>query len=571
VKLALAAIAAVTVVHAWLAFVALAPDAVYSGDFGVKFVQARELWTHHFTSMAIEPRNTFLDADGRFSPLRAPFVFKTPVGTQAIFPPAAAVLQGLFVPMGGILGMRLLSLISVMVTLWATWRLSPRGWAGAALPIVIGLATPLWFYAVIESEHAPAVALAAVAFAIVLWLRDDEIAASDGRLTSRPDGKRPYRRAMAAGLLLGAAASIRDESVLLVPGLLLACWIKRRSWEDVAYALGGCVLALSIAAAVEVWWFGRPMAAHLRHAVHILRVALRLTSRPNQELPELHPLSLGERWDYVGQYWTFGTGSDALIAGLTMVVAIGVAARAYFKNAWPLVPMLVMLFAVAAYDLYALLMAPKWVPGLYRLSPFLVFAIITPPAEADDRWLWRVSLFSLVTYLVIAFAGVDTSGGKSLGPRLLLPLLPLLVAASWRNIDDFRRAPRRDERTVGLCGLALAAVAIVLHLGATIPAYVARSNEDAAAMRVIRGAPERVIVADDMYTAQQILPMYYNRVILLAETPPAGHEIGANLDQQRINSVMLVSRRPDAPITLPPLHLAEEVQQGRFRIQYWRR
>ena len=65
----------------------------------------------------------------------------------------------------------------------------------------------------------------------------------------------------------------------------------------VAFALGGCVLTLSVAAAVEGWWFGRPMAAHLRHAVHILRVALRLTSRPNQELPELHPLSLRERWD----------------------------------------------------------------------------------------------------------------------------------------------------------------------------------------------------------------------------------------------------------------------------------
>lgn len=563
-KLALAAIAAVTAVYAWLAFIALAPDAVYSGDFGVKFVQARELWNHQFTSLAIEPRNTFIDADGRFSPLRAPFVFKTPVGTQAIFPPAAAVVQGIFVPMGGLLGMRLLSLLSCMLTLWATWRLSPRGW-GAALPIVIGLATPLWFYAVIESEHAPAVALAAVAFAVALSGRAGERVGADGPLTSG------YGRSVAAGLALGAAAAIRDESILLVPGLLLACWSRDRSWRGAAFALGGCVLTLSVAAAVEVWWFSRPMAAHLRHAVHILRVALRLTSRPNQELPELQPLSLRQRWDYVGQYWTFGTGSDALIIGLVVVVGIGLAARAYFKSAWPLIPMLAVLFAVAAYDVYQLLLAPKWVPGLYRLSPFLVFALITPPPGATDRWLWRISLFSLVTYLVIAFAGVDTSGGKSLGPRLLLPLLPLLVAAAWRTIDDFRRAPSRPDRIAGGLGLALVALALVIHTAAAIPAYIVRSNEDASAMRVIRNSPERVIVADDMYTAQQILPMYYNRVILLAETPPAGHEIGANLDLARISSVILVSRRPDAPITLPPLRLANEVQQGRFRIQYWRR
>jgi hypothetical protein len=376
---------------------------------------------------------------------------------------------------------------------------------------------------------------------------------------------------LAAGLALGAAAAIRDESILLVPGLLLACWSRDRSWRTAAFALGGCVLTLSVAAAVEVWWFGRPMAAHLRHAVHILRVALRLTSRPNQELPELHPLSLRERWDYVGQYWTFGTGSDTLIVTIVAVVAIAIAARAYFKSAWPLVPMLAVLFGLAAYDVYQLLMAPKWVPGLYRLSPFLVFAILAPPAEAADRWLWRISLFSLVTYLVVAFAGVDTSGGKSLGPRLLLPLLPLLVAAAWRNIDDFRRAPRRPDRLAGAWGLGLAGLALIIHGGAAIPAYIVRSNEDASAMRTIRDAPDRVIVADDMYTAQQILHMYYGRVILLAETPPAGDEIGQTLERERVNSAVLVSRRPDAPIGLRPLRMIEEVQRGRFRIQFWRR
>jgi len=388
---------------------------------------------------------------------------------------------------------------------------------------------------------------------------------SCGRLSSRP-----YRY-LVAGLALGAAAAIRDESILLVPGLLLATWSRARSGRAVACALGGCVLTLSVAAAVEVWWFGRPMAAHLRHAVHILRVALRLTSRPNQELPELHPLSLRERWDYVGQYWTFGTGSDTLIAGIAAVVAIGVAARAYFRSAWPLVPMLALLVALAAYDVYELLIAPKWVPGLYRLSPFLIFAILTPPAEAADRWLWRVSLFSLVTYVVIAFAGVDTSGGKSLGPRLLLPLLPLLVAASWRNSDDFRRAARRPDRMAGALGLSLAGLALIIHVAAAIPAYIERSNEDASAMRAIRNAPERVIVADDMYTAQQLLHMYYARVILLAETPPAGDAIGQTLDRERIGSAILVSRRPDATFGLRPLKLAEEIQRGRFRIQFWRR
>ncbi len=549
-----AALAAVTLVVGWLAFVALAPDAVYSGDFGVKFVQARELWTNRFASLAIAPRNTFLDPDGRFSPLKAPFVFATSRGIQAIFPPAASILQGLFVPLNGLLGMRLLSLLSISLASWVTWRLSPRGWAGATMPLIIGLATPLWFYGVIESEHAPAIALASLSFLVAL----------------SGDGSDP-RRAAAAGLILGTAASIRDESILLVPGLALACWSRARGWRTVAWAIGGCVAMLGLAAAVEVLWFGRPMAAHLRHAVHILRVALRMTSRPNEELPELQPLTLRQRWNFVGQYWVFGVGSDRLIIGLAAIVGICVAARAWSRSAWALVPALAMLVVVAAFDVFYLLREPKWVPGLYRLSPFLVFAVIPPPPGVRERWLWRVALFSLVSYVVVAFAGVDTSGGKSLGPRLLLPLLPLLVAASWRNVADFLASPRSSERVVGTCGIALAALAFAIHLGAAMPAYVVRSNEDASAMRTIRSSPERVIVSDDMYTAQQILPMYYNRVILLAETPPAGHEIGLALERERISGAIMVSRNPDLPTGLPPLRLVETVQRGRFFIQYWRR
>jgi hypothetical protein len=65
--------------------------------------------------------------------------------------------------------------------------------------------------------------------------------------------------------------------------------------------------------------------------------------------------------------------------------------------------------------------------------------------------------------------------------------------------------------------------------------------------------------------------LYYGRVILLAETPSAGDEIGMTLARERVGSAILVSRRSDAPIGLRPLTLAEEIQRGRFRIQFWRR
>ena len=98
----------------------------------------------------------------------------------------------------------------------------------------------------------------------------------------------------------------------------------------------------------------------------------------------------------------------------------------------------------AAGDLWEVVTAPKWLAGLVRVSPFVVFAVLPlcrrlagrEPAgrgERVERWLPVVFGLTALIYLLIAFAGVDTSGGKSLGPRLLLPLHPLLSVVGRRG------------------------------------------------------------------------------------------------------------------------------------------
>ena len=63
-----------------------------------------------------------------------------------------------------------------------------------------------------------------------------------------------------AGALLGAGAALRDEVILLAPGLLLAVWFRAL---DGGARDGGrrtrCPAAL--AAVVDVWWFDRPAVA----------------------------------------------------------------------------------------------------------------------------------------------------------------------------------------------------------------------------------------------------------------------------------------------------------------------
>ena len=151
--------------YAVLGLWVLAPEAVYSGDIGVKYVQARALGLHRFASMDIPYPGAFLDPADEFLPMRPPFVMFTAGTTQAIFSPLSAVFQAVVVGLAGIRGLIMLSIVGAVATLWAASVLVPAG-GRAALLVALGIGSPLWFYGVSGWEHAPAVALGTAAFAL---------------------------------------------------------------------------------------------------------------------------------------------------------------------------------------------------------------------------------------------------------------------------------------------------------------------------------------------------------------------------------------------------------------------
>jgi hypothetical protein len=96
-----ATVAALASFYAILGLVVLLPEAVYSGDIGVKYVQARALWANGLTSLDIPYPGAFLDPARQFFPLRPPFMMTASGATQAIFSPASAMLQALAVGAAG--------------------------------------------------------------------------------------------------------------------------------------------------------------------------------------------------------------------------------------------------------------------------------------------------------------------------------------------------------------------------------------------------------------------------------------------------------------------------------------
>jgi hypothetical protein len=230
----------------------------------------------------------------------------------------------------------------------------------------------------------------------------------------------------------------------------------------------------------------------------------------------------------------------------------------------------------AAGDVWEVVTAPKWLAGLVRVSPFVVFSVLPfavarqASGRGEERWLPFVFGMTALIYLLIAFAGVDTSGGKSLGPRLLLPLHPLLSVSAVLVIATYLRSSTAIDRAVGWVGVSLVATAVAIHLGGTIPAYRQRNADDAAAILAAASSPERIVVADDMFTAQLLFPLYNHKIVLLADTPESGARLGELLSAGRTGA-LLVSRNSPPGVSLPPLHLQQTDVRGRMVLQRWSR
>lgn len=543
---------ALVLFYAVLGFVVLLPEAVYSGDIGVKFVQARALGANHFASLAIPYPGAFLDMERAFFPMRPPFVFTLAGETQAIFSPAAAIIQAAAVSVAGIRGLTFVSIVSAAVILYAGAALAAARDRVAVL-VALGLGGPLWFFAISGWEHAPGVAFGTAAFAC----------AAKWRHPAAP---------WVAGLLLGAGATQRDEVVLLLPGLLLVLWFQSRSWRPLAAAAVATMLALVLAGAIDLWWFHRPPAAHLRHAVHLLQSALRVTKELNADVPVLQRFTPRQRYETVIWYWLLGYGNDPWIVAFAAGLVAALAVRWWWKTSAGLLVWLIGVAALAAIDLHEVYTAPKWLAGMLRVSPFFVFALLpAPPGRPRLDWFHAVALGTAAMFIAIAYAGVDTTGGKGLGPRLLFPLFPLLCVSAIAAVREYVGAQRRIDRWVGWTGVTLVLMSVAIHVSGTIPAYIQRNRDDGSVVSAIAASPERVVVADDVFTAQLMFPLYYRRIIFLADNPGLGEQLGALLAREHVAQAILVSRSERPAVKLFPYTLVRTEQIGRMVLEHWQR
>jgi len=108
-----------------------------------------------------------------------------------------------------------------------------------------------------------------------------------------------------------------------------------------------------------------------------------------------------------------------------------------------------------------------------------------------------------------------------------------------------------------------------MHLAGTIPAYAARNDGDSEAIEAIAKSSSRVVVADDPFTAQLLFPLYYRKIVFLADSQEHAQGLAAALGVGKVGSFVLESRLEHPGVTFAPYRLERSEQRGRMAVQYW--
>jgi hypothetical protein len=526
-----------------LAPIAVEQHVLNSIDTAVQLIQAEELRRSGFQSMAISYPARALDPTEEFLPFVPPFVFLSGGQWQSIFSSfyAALIAPLLRLGLGWVFGLAMVSTAAAV----AAVQLLPGTPAPAPWLALVG--TPLWLYAMSPTEVPLALACGMAALAAA----------------ARIEGPRGD---WASGALLGLAALLRDEMLLVGPGLLYARSFTGVRWPGLLRTCIGLGIPLVVMAVVDQWWFDRPMLAHLRHAVPGLDVVL---PRARARLPHLGIMSWAERLQTLFVYWLVGHSGPV---AATVAAAIAVTHLARRLAPWVVPAIAVTAAAIVHWaDLLTLLAEPRIHAGLFRLSPFLLLALLPRAPGAPIAPVTRLAWVTTASILLVVLLTVNTEGGKSTGPRLIMTIWVLLAAAAVDILAGYVRAARDrwSARATAGAGLALVIGSILMQMAVVLPSREGRANDDAEAARLVRALGDQVIVNDTMFDIQLTAPLYFDRAIMLAQ-PRQRRTLSRRLAERGVPSFMFVMR-PGAGhgANFPDYREAGSWQAGRFVISRW--
>jgi hypothetical protein len=519
-------IAAVTAFQLVLAFAVLEPRTFFSGDAGVKYLQAEALVDASWRSTVVRASGDHVDPAGRFSYLAGNQFDRAADGDRSfygryslLFTLPVSLLLALFGPRG----LYLVPILATTATMVLTYHLAARTAAGAAwlAPPLVGACSPMLFYSLDLWEHTLAVMLTTAA--VLLAMR------------AGPTGD--WRQFGFAGVSMGAAITVREEIMALLPaGFVVLASVPRgkrlRAAMAAAVGLGLCLLPFTI---LQWSQSGAPMRLPVLRVLGLvpgkgLSTAAILSTAVELLIPPSRVAILGLAALLVARVAIGRVLLYGLAAGS---VAWAAADALVYGRTWARPDALVAAFPA--------LLALLFVRTLRRDGD---------QARREIRQLLAIAVLFTLAIAVSAPIGTGTVGGAQWGPRFLMPVYPLLataIAFALARRHEWEPVVERPGRPIAGAIAALALASLALQLQGVRDLHAAK----AAYGRVLRAtaavAPGALLVTDVGWLGAVTAEVTSERPLLLVNAPRTGTlaELLPALDAQEIDSLTFVGGRAD--------------------------
>ncbi|MEB3247131.1 MAG: hypothetical protein VKJ63_04640 [Synechococcus sp.] len=203
----------------------------------------------------------------------------------------------------------------------------------------------------------------------------------------------------------------------------------------------------------------------------------------------------------------------------------------------------------------------RWFPPLVAVAVALPLVLAGPSREGRT---FLACLLVVVVSVPAISAIVPSDGGKQLGPRFLMVLLPLCVVLVGLAVDALMQRRRQWQRALALLVL-LTTMALGFKRNAWDGARTLR--EDYAervlpALRAIEEQPQQFILVSHQYIAQELARLADTRAFLWPRRPEDLSLVRSRLLADGITSVLVVAYRTEPP---PPVSFAALTLLGQSR------
>jgi hypothetical protein len=492
-----AALGVLAGLYVWLAFWYLPRGIYWSPDIGLKRIQAENVRLDPWLDLTIEYPGQRLDPEFKFVPFRRSFYYVWQDRIHFAQPPGIAVLSLPFVAWLGDLGEPVVPVLSGLACLFLIAHLmraveARLAWAGVLLA---GLATPLLIYSLFLWEHILAVALALGAITLVL----------PGPLT-------PWRGVL-SGILLGTAASVRKEMMLMALVLGVMLWLEvMRAKGDARPRARRCLTLWMTAGLVPLGLYA--VYAYVNSG-HPIPPEFRISVIPEVS-PRSYLLTIGPRGlaDFIFDP-AFGWRGDLLVLAAGAYGLANLGPRTWAREA-------IQVGALAALGVGTWVALPEALGqggsllGLLSVSPFLVVGVA---AHLDTARPWLYLTLGYYALVIVGLGFFTPAGpyqtGLEWGTRFALLVFPLgvpLVVASLQAV--WARAARAWLARLHVA-LALVLIALSVLIQLLGVSRTAQPAVTVAARAELLGLDEQQIVTNLWWLTAAAPRLYLSREVFL--------------------------------------------------------